>query len=65
MGFSYKYLWIQVSLQLKIHLGDESFATKKFAKFLVQTFANVKMTRISHEINFGDVEIYINVLNTF
>ena len=64
MGFSYKYLWIQVSLELTIHLGDESFATKKFAKFSVQTFANDKMTSIFHEINFGDVEIYINVLNT-
>ena len=29
IGFSYKYFWIQVLLQLMTHLGAESFSTRK------------------------------------
>ena len=58
IGFSYKYFWIQVLLQLTTHLGPESFSRKKLARFLAQTFANDKMTCISR----GEVEIYIHVL---
>ena len=58
IGFSYKYFWIHVLLQLMTHLGPDSFSRKKFAKFLAQTFANDKMTCISR----GKVEIYIHVL---
>ena len=46
----------------KTYLGAESFSRKKYAKFLAQTFANDKMTRISRGINFRKVEIYIYVL---
>ena len=42
IGFSYKYFWIQVLLQLTTYLE-----MKKFAKFLAQTFENDKMTLIS------------------
>ena len=62
IDFSYQYFWIQVSLQLSTNLGAEGFSRKKFAKFLAQTFANDKMTRISRGENFGEVEIYIQGL---
>ena len=29
IAFSYKYFWIQVSLQLTTHVGAESFSTRK------------------------------------
>ena len=61
-GFSYKYFWIQVWLQLTTYLGAESFSRKKFAKFSAQTFAIDKMTHISRGINFGEAKIYIHVL---
>ena len=56
--FSYKYFWIQVSLQLTIHLAAESFSRS----FRYKLFANDKITPISRGTNFGDVEIYIHVL---
>ena len=34
IGFSYKYFWIQVSLQLVTHLEAESFSTRKLLRNL-------------------------------
>ena len=34
IGFSYKYFWIQVSLQLTTHLGAESFSARKLLQKL-------------------------------
>ena len=62
VGFSNKYFWFQVSLQLATLLGAESFSREKFAKFLAQTFADDKITRMTRGINFGEVELYIHVL---
>ena len=64
IGFSYKYFWIHVLLQLTTHFGPESFSRKKFNCF--QTINYPHLDQFNSIFNyFFSVGLYVDILWVF